>query len=196
MKQMLLLLAWLVSGVFPAGAAYQEGKSKSAGEDNFSPVRRGYIRLTDGSYSPFRSLTQVNDSVWFTEIDKTIIVLPLAEVQSIHRITSYAGTGVLAGGVAGLAFGILGAKAFADISDSLLDIFTLGYADDADTRSDEVQVVVFSTLVGAGVGFVTGSFFKREKVVYEQKFSVGIYPGSLRMPEGEITPAVTFQIRF
>ena len=196
MKQMLLLLAWLVSGVFPAGAAYQEGKSKSAGEDNFSPVRRGYIRLTDGSYSQFRGLMLENDSVYFTGSGNVCIVVPLTEVQSIHRITSYAGTGVLAGGVAGLAFGLLGAKAFADISDSLLEIFTLGYADDADTRGDEVQVVVFSTLVCAGAGLVTGSFFKRERLIYEQKLSIGIFPDILKLPGEVTTAAVTFQISF
>ncbi len=68
------------------------------------------------------------------------------------------------------------------------DIFTFGLAGDADTRSDEVQKIGVSALMGAGVGLVAGSFFKREKVVYEKKLNVGIYPGSMKIPEGEISP--------
>lgn len=172
---------------------YQEDNTTTGNDSLF--IRRGTVRLTDGSFTRFRKMTLLADSASYTSIHKQMYQVSLKEVHSVTRTTSKTGVGLAIGAGTGLVLGIAGAKAFGDMVDDLLYFFTFGSEEDTDTRKEETEVVIVTTLMGAGLGALTGALIRQEKMVYTGGVRLGFSVGSSPVPGDGPYPVLAVRIR-
>ncbi|HAQ17804.1 MAG TPA: hypothetical protein DCR40_01070 [Prolixibacteraceae bacterium] len=161
-------------------------------------LKKGVMTLNDGSPIYYKQLQLRNDSVFYQDYNLNAEKTALLDISQITKNGSYAGIGALSGCGLGLLAGIGIAKAMDDTGDLLSNVFTLGQEPELDTRKEETSMVIFSTLIGTGIGALAGALFSKNIIVFSQSIkSISFTPsfnlGTGSEPEFVVSCRITFR---
>lgn len=175
------------------------GFSQSTNQLPPSPgfVKKGIITLNDGTPNYFNHLQFRNDTVFYQDFEMNSMKVPLPEINQITKESSYLGIGVLAGGGFGLLFGLVMAKTLDRTGDFVAIISTWGEEQSLDTRKEQTSILIFSTLVGTGLGAGIGALFPKNKIIFSNSNqSISFAPVVTMNPQLKPELGVTFRINF
>jgi hypothetical protein len=142
-----------------------------------SVIRKGIIRFKDGTSVYFRNLRCRNDSVLYFDQGIYLRESALSEINTISKRSSYAGLGALTGIPAGLLLGAAVAKGIRNNTNFWVTVLSLGTVTNVDTKKQETNGFIITTLLVTGIGILTGSLIKKEKVIFPKSIaSVSFQP--------------------
>ncbi len=125
-------------------------------------VKKGIITLKNGNSYFFSDLRFSTDSVRYLTAEKNPYSCLADEVWQIKKNSRSTVPGALIGGGAGLFFGVSMMKAL----EGLIEVFSFGYYIKNEDKAERTQFIVFSTLIGAGLGSLCGMLIPNNKVIY------------------------------
>ena len=196
MKKLLTIMAFLLAGL-TYGQSESTGIQRNPEQDSESIYfRRGTIRLNDGTFTRFRRMTLLSDSAKYSDYYKKDYGIALGQVINITHTKAKTGTGLAVGAGTGLLLGIAGAKVLGDFVDGIVYLLTFGYENDTDTNDMEAEVILVTTLTGAGIGALVGSLIRKEKKIYEGGVRLGMSVIDSQVPGKSVCPALAVHITF
>jgi hypothetical protein len=148
------------------------------------PVKKGVVTFTDGSSCFFNNLQYYNDTVSFLDSEMNNLYYNLDEIAKITGKSRSTAAGMFIGAGSGLILGVGFYSAIIGLAEALT--FGLLEEDDA-SKKEKTNFLISTTLIGAGIGALTGSFIYHNKTIYASQIeSIGfqsvIVPSGSKMP--------------
>ena len=164
--------------------------------NNSNRIKKGTILLNNGSRVKYTNLTTAQDSVFFADSKSFYSRLSLSNIEQITRTKSSVGMDILIGGVSGLFTGLLvGSLVYPDRTFGEWFVDQISKVDhEQEITKDESKIIVIGALSGIAIGALVGLTKKKEKVIYQKKTTIDVFPGLTSFNNQDIGLTVTVKI--